>query len=77
VPEIIWITLFAGAGLTVYFALFFGSPNALAQFAMTAILSIVLSSGLVVIISLDHPFSGPVHISPESLERVLAIAKAG
>jgi hypothetical protein len=44
---------------------------------MTAILSIVLSSGLVVIISLDHPFIGPVHISPESLERVLAIAKAG
>jgi hypothetical protein len=59
VPEIIWIVLFAGAGFTVYFALFFGSPNALAQFAMTAILSIVLTSGLVVIISLDHPFSGP------------------
>ena len=72
VPEIIWIALFAGAGLTVYFALFFGSPNALAHFAMTAILSIVLTSGLVVIISLDHPFSGPVHISPEALEHVLA-----
>jgi hypothetical protein len=26
VPEIIWITLFAGGGLTVCFALFFGSP---------------------------------------------------
>jgi hypothetical protein len=77
VPEIIWITLFAGAGLTVCFALFFGSPNALAQLTMTAILSIVLASGLVVIISLDHPFSGPVHISPESLERVLASAKEG
>ena len=77
VPEIIWIALFAGAGLTVYFALFFGSPNALAQFVMTAILSVVLTSGLVVIISLDHPFSGPVHISPESLERVLALAKEG
>jgi hypothetical protein len=77
VPEIIWIVLFAGAGFTVYFALFFGSPNALAQFAMTTILSIVLTSGLVVIISLDHPFSGPVYISPEPLERVLAIAKEG
>ena len=77
VPEIIWITLFGGAGLTVCFALFFGSPNAVAHFAMTAILSIVLTSGLVVIISLDHPFSGPVHISPEALEHVLAIAKEG
>jgi hypothetical protein len=68
--------LFAGAGFTVYFTLFFGSPNALAQFAMTAIPSIVLTSGLA-IISLDHPFSGPIHISPKSLERVLAIAKEG
>jgi hypothetical protein len=75
VPEIIWVTLFAGAGFTVCFALFFGSPNALAHLAMTAILSIVLAAGLVVIIALDHPFSGPVHISPEALEHVLAIAK--
>ena len=77
VPEIIWITLFAGAGLTVCFALFFGSPNGLAHLAMTGILSIVLAAGLVVIIALDHPFSGPVHISPESLEHVLAIAEHG
>jgi hypothetical protein len=77
VPEIIWITLFAGAGLTVCFALFFGSPNALPQLAMTAILSIVLAAGLVVIVALDHPFSGPVHISPEALEHVLAIAEHG
>jgi hypothetical protein len=77
VPEIIWITLFAGAGLTVCFALFFGSPNTLAHLAMTAILSIVLAAGLVVIISLDHPFSGPVHIAPEALEHVLAIAEHG
>ena len=77
VPEIIWITLFGGAGLTVCFALFFGSPNGLAHLAMTAVLSIVLAAGLVVIIALDHPFSGPVHISPESLEHVLAIAEHG
>jgi hypothetical protein len=77
VPEIIWITLFAGAGFTVCFALFFGSPNAVAHLAMTAILSIVLAAGLVVIISLDHPFSGPVHISPEALEHVLATAEHG
>ncbi|RBP16444.1 uncharacterized protein DUF4239 [Roseiarcus fermentans] len=71
-PDVIWLVLFAGAGLTIYFTLFFGSRNAAAQLAMTAILSIVLTSGLVIIISLDHPFSGPVHIEPESLEQVLA-----
>ncbi len=74
VPDVIWFALFAGAGLTVLFSLFFGNPNELTQLAMTAILSIVLTSGLVVIISLDHPFSGPVHIAPESIEHVLANA---
>jgi hypothetical protein len=64
-------------GLTVYFALFFGNRNEIAQLAMTAILSVLLTSGLVVIISLDHPFSGPVHIAPESLERALANATEG
>ncbi len=77
VPEIIWVTLFVGAGLTVCFALFFGSPNPVAQLAMTATLSIVLSAGLVVIIALDHPFSGTVHISPEAIERVLANVEHG
>lgn len=77
VPDVIWIALFAGASLTVFFALFFGSPNGLAQLAMTAVLSILLTSGLVVIISLDHPFSGPVQVAPESLERVLANATEG
>src|SRR5271166_2772337 len=72
VPNVIWIALFAGAGFTVYFTLFFGNRNELAQLAMTAILSMLLTSGLVVVISLDHPFSGTVHIAPESLERVLA-----
>jgi hypothetical protein len=77
VPEIIWITLFAGAALTFCFALVFGSPNTFAHLAMTAILSIVLASGLVVIIEVDHPFSGSVHISPEALEHVLANAERG
>jgi hypothetical protein len=77
VPDVIWVALFAGAGVTVYFALFFGSPNELAQIAMTAILSILLTTGLVVIISLDHPFSGPVHIAPESIERALSNGQEG
>ena len=71
VPNIIWLTLFAGAVLTVGFTLFFGSENLLAQVAMTCVLSVVVTMGLVVIVSTDHPFTGPVHILPEPLEAVL------
>jgi hypothetical protein len=72
VPNIIWITLFGGAILTVGFTLFFGSENLLAQVSMTCVLSILVTMGLVVIVATDHPFTGRVHITPDSLEAVLA-----
>ena len=75
VPDVIWIALFTGAFLTIAFTLFFGAESTLAQLAMTAILTIIVTLGLVVIVSLDHPFSGAVHIAPESIERVLAAFK--
>ena len=72
VPNIIWIALFAGGFLTVAFTLFFGSENPIAQISMTGVLSVLVTLGLVVIVSTDHPFTGPVHILPHPLEFVLA-----
>jgi hypothetical protein len=72
VPDVIWLALFLGAGLTVGFTLFFGSENFIAQIAMTGVLSLLVTMGLVVIISIDHPFTGPVHIHPKPLASVLA-----
>jgi hypothetical protein len=72
VPDVIWVALFTGGFVTVAFALFFGAENLVAHLAMTAILSFLVTMGLVVIVSLDHPFSGSVHISPHSIEQVLA-----
>jgi Protein of unknown function (DUF4239) len=72
VPDVIWIVLFMGALLTVGFTLFFGSENLLAQVSMTGVLSVLVTMGLVVIISIDHPFTGPVYIHPEALALVLA-----
>jgi hypothetical protein len=71
VPDVIWIALFAGALLTIGFTLFFGSENLLAQVSMTGVLSLLVTLGLVVIISLDHPFTGPVYIHPDALTTVL------
>jgi hypothetical protein len=71
VPDVIWIALFAGALLTIGFTLFFGSENLLAQVSMTGVLSLLVTLGLVVIISLDHPFTGPVYIHAEALSAVL------
>jgi hypothetical protein len=71
VPDVIWIALFAGALLTIGFTLFFGSENLLAQVCMTGVFSLLVTLGLVVIISLDHPFTGPVYIHADALSAVL------
>jgi Na+/melibiose symporter-like transporter len=70
VPGILWVVLFCGAVLTVGFTFFFGTENLPAQIMMTGILSAIVFMGLLVIVSIDHPFTGPVHISSEPLKTV-------
>ena len=71
VPGILWTVLFCGAILTVGFTFFFGTENLAAQVMMTGILSTIVFMGLLVIVSINHPFTGPVHIESDPLEKVL------
>ncbi len=70
-PGMLWAVLICGAILTVTFTFFFGTRNLRAQVLMTGILSIIVFMGLFVIVSIDHPFTGPVHIDSRPLQRVL------
>lgn len=71
VPGVLWIVLFGGAVLTIGFTFFFGTPNLRAQALMTGILAMLICSGLLVIVAIEFPFTGEVHLSPESIVRVL------
>lgn len=71
-PGIIWLVLFAGAFVTIGFTFFFGSQNVRAQAVMTGGLSLLIFAGLLIIVSIDHPFAGTVHVGPEPLEQVIA-----
>ena len=71
VPEIVWGVLFMGAFLTIGFTLFFGTQNLPAQTLMTGMLSILVFSGLLVIVVIDYPFAGAVQVRPEALAAVL------
>ena len=72
VPTILWLVLFSGAVLTTGFTFFFGAENLLVQTIMTGMLSVLIFSGLLVIIAIDHPFAGSVHVEPEALSAVLS-----
>jgi hypothetical protein len=71
VPGVLWFVLLGGAVLTVGFTLFFGTENLRVQAAMTGILAFLIFSGLLVIIAIDHPFTGPVRVQPEALSVLL------
>ena len=71
VPVVLWQALILGGILTVGFTFFFGTANLKAQVLMTSILSLIVFMGLFVIVAIDHPFTGPVHVHVDALERVL------
>jgi len=71
VPVVLWEALVVGGMLTVGFTFFFATENLKAQVLMTCILAIIVFMGLFVIIAIDHPFTGPVHIDSGPLQLVL------
>ena len=72
VPGVIWPVLFGGALVTIGFTFFFGSQNLFAQSLMTGLLSVVIFSGLWIVLVIDRPFSGAVTVTPDALAKVLA-----
>jgi hypothetical protein len=63
--------LTCGAALTVGFTFFFGTKNLPAQVMMTGILSLLVFMALLVIVSIDHPFTGPSSVGSEPLQNVV------
>jgi hypothetical protein len=71
VPDLIWLVLFLGAGVTIGFTFFFGTENLRAQATMTGALALLISSGLLTIVGFDRPFAGTVRVEPGPLALVL------
>jgi hypothetical protein len=71
IPTMLWVVLCCGAVMTIGFTFFFGTENLRAQMTMTGILSVIVFMGLLVILSFDHPFTGPVHVDAEPLQIVM------
>ncbi len=72
VPGPVWFILFGGAMLTIVFTFFFGTRNLRAQTLMTALLTILIFSELLVAVALDRPFTGGIKETPDAIEHVLA-----
>ena len=66
-PAILWWLTVVGGMITVGFTLFFASPNIRAQAAMTALLSVVIMSLVLITVMMNHPFVGDIAVDVEPL----------
>jgi hypothetical protein len=71
VPSLLWLVLLGGAAIAIGFTFFFDTESLPAQVLMTALLSFLIFSELLVIICIDRPFSGAVKVEPNALAAVL------
>jgi len=71
IPLILWAVLLVGAIVTVSFTYLFGMDSNTTHTLMVAALALVIGLVLFTIGSLEYPFSGNVHLSPEAFNQVL------
>lgn len=71
IPVVIWTVILIGALTSVGFSLFFGTRNLKVQAAMTSLFALTNAIIIVLILNLDHPYTGDVKIKPEAYEEVL------
>ena len=71
IPNVMLYVLIIGATLTVIYTFFFGTGNIAAQTLMTGILTAMIFMSLLITLSFEHPFTGPVHVGPEPLKDLL------
>ena len=71
-PDIFWPILIAGSVIVVLFSFAFHQERVATQAVMTGLLAALLSMVLLLIFSLNQPFTGPVAVSKQPLLHALA-----
>jgi hypothetical protein len=70
-PPVYWPVIIVGFLTTVGFSYFFRLENLALQAVMTALHAAVLAGVLLLIVSLNEPFTGPVAVEPAPFEHAL------
>jgi len=75
IPAIIWTVILIGAMTSVGFSLFFGTRSFVIQATMTSLFAMTNAIVILMILALDHPFTGEIKISTDAYEQVLKLLK--
>jgi hypothetical protein len=71
VHAILWVVLLMGSIMTVGYTLLFSSRHAWVHTAITACIMLMSLLGLLVILSLQYPFTGDVSVKPEAFHDLI------
>ena len=71
IPAVIWTVIILGSLTSIGFSLFFGTKNIAIQAAMTSLFAMTNAIVIVMILALDHPFTGDIKIKPEAFMEIL------
>lgn len=71
IPAILWVVILSGSISTVVFSLFFKGKNVVLQSIVTATFAMINSLIILLILLLDHPFTGDSAITNEPLKDVI------
>ena len=74
-PGVLWAVVVFGGLITITFSALFGHENVRVHILITAILALMVSSGVFVIVTLNFPFSGNLSVSPDGYEYLIDLAK--
>ncbi len=75
IPAIIWAVIIIGALTSIGFSLFFGTKSLVVQATMTSLFAMTNAVILVLILALDHPFTGDIRIRSIPYESIYYFLK--
>lgn len=73
IPPLLWNLLIAGAFITIGFTLFFRAPNWIAHLLMAGMFAGLTAFVLLLIVELDTPFAGDIHVDSLAFQQALEI----
>ncbi len=75
IPVVVWTVIIIGALTSIGFSLFFGTRSLSVQATMTSLFAMTNSVIILLILALDHPFTGDIKIKSFPFESVLYFLK--
>ncbi len=71
-PVAMWLFILPVGGIVVAYSYLFGLENGKAHMFITGTLAFAIAYSLLIILNLQHPFSGAMKVTPEAYENALA-----